>query len=386
MYERFFELAARPFPATPDAGAYFPASSHEESLALLKCAMNDGESISVLIGAPGMGKTLLCHLLLDDVDPRHSLVFLNQLNNCSVEALLQAILHDLSLDYSNASEQGLRLRLADFLIERFSQGSRTILIVDEAQNLSAGQLEELRLLTNLEGRSGKAIQILLVGQDALAKTLEEPAMEGFRARVAVVARLRALSDEETMEYVRTHIARVGGSADSIFTATALSEICEYAVGIPRRINQICHRALTLAFAHECGTLDGEYVHMAASQLFLAKIGSRVESHHLPAFQSPRSLFEDRAFEKSMPRRESVDLHQPIDLERSTVVELSDEESWKSSPMDEPTPTSSGSFEVGAGWEIGPAKSPAPISNPAADKASAGASPSNAAKRRSLYGR
>jgi general secretion pathway protein A len=383
MYERFFELSARPFPATPDSGAYFPASSHEESLALLKCAMNDGESISVLLGGPGMGKTLLCHLLLESIDPRHALVFLNQLNNPSVESLLQAILHDLSIDYENATEQTLRLRLSDFLIDRFSQGSKTIIIIDEAQNLSRAQLEEIRLLTNLEGRSGKAVQILLVGQESFAATLEADAMESFRARVAVVSRLRPLSDEETMEYVRSHILRVGGSADSIFTATALSEICEYAAGIPRRINQICHRALTLAFAHECGTLDGEYVHMAASQLFLAKTGDRVENHHLPTIGSPRRLFEDRSFDATQSHRlDSMDLHKPIELERSTVVELADDP-WPTTEANDTSSATTGSFEVGASWETPAPKGTVPA---AGEKNRTGSSPSAASKRKSLYGR
>jgi type II secretory pathway predicted ATPase ExeA len=384
MYEQFFELSARPFPATPDSGAYFPAASHEESLALLKCAMNDGESISVLIGGPGMGKTLLCHLLLESIDPRHALVFLNQVNNPSVESLLQAILHDLSISFENASEQTLRLRLSDFLIDRFSQGSKTIIIIDEAQNLSRAQLEEIRLLTNLEGRSGKAVQILLVGQEAFAQTLEGDAMESFRARVAVVSRLRPLSDEETMEYVRSHILRVGGSADSIFTATALSEICEYAAGIPRRMNQICHRALTLAFAHECGTLDGEYVHMAASQLFLAKIGERVESHHLPTIGSPRRLFEDRSFDATQTHRlDAMDLHKPIELDRSTVVELADD-AWPTASTNDTGSTPSGSFEVGASWETPTSKGAAPTNSGEKDRT--GSTTSAATKRKSLYGR
>ncbi len=343
--------------------------------------MNDGESISVLLGGPGMGKTLLCHLLLESIDPRHALVFLNQLNNPSVESLLQAILHDLSIDYENATEQTLRLRLSDFLIDRFSQGSKTIIIIDEAQNLSRAQLEEIRLLTNLEGRSGKAVQILLVGQESFAATLEADAMESFRARVAVVSRLRPLSDEETMEYVRSHILRVGGSADSIFTATALSEICEYAAGIPRRINQICHRALTLAFAHECGTLDGEYVHMAASQLFLAKTGDRVENHHLPTIGSPRRLFEDRSFDATQSHRlDSMDLHKPIELERSTVVELADDP-WPTTEANDTSSATTGSFEVGASWETPAPKGTVPA---AGEKNRTGSSPSAASKRKSLY--
>ena len=263
MYEAFFELVARPFPSTPDPASYFPAASHEESLALLKCAMNDGEAIGVLLGEPGTGKTLLCHHLIDSVAPAHSLVFLNHINNASVEAFLQAVLHDLSLPYTEQREQQLRLSLVDYLSERFSHGGKTVLFIDEAQNLSTAQLEEIRLLTNLEGRTDK--------------------------------------------YVRAQITRVGGSPDSIFTASAMSEICEYAAGVPRRINQICHRALTLAFAHECGTLDGEYVHLAANQLFLTKPELRHEVHHPPTGLNPQRVFTDLGFDPPIPRSEETPL-------------------------------------------------------------------------------
>lgn len=353
MYEGFFELSGRPFPTTPDVGAYFPAAAHEEALTLLKCVMNDGEAVGVLLGAPGIGKTLLCHQLIDALDPTLSLVFLNNINNPSIESLLQAILHDLSLPFESGNEQALRLRLTDFLMERFSQGGKTIIFIDEAQNLSVAQLEELRLLTNLEGRSEKAVQILLIGQERLAQTLAQESLAGLCQRIAVTARLRPLTDEETMEYVRAHINRRGGAADSIFTASALSEICEYASGIPRRINQICHRALTLAFAHQCGTIDGEYVHMAASQLFLAKPDNRVESHHVSMPSAPRRLFDDLAFDASdrweeRPRAEKVAVTHSTP--NAAVVEFGNDQNWGSPPSaTTETTTLGGSFEIGPSW-------------------------------------
>ena len=365
MYEGFFELSGRPFPATPDVGAYFPAAAHEEALTLLKCVMNDGEAVGVLLGAPGIGKTLLCHQLIDALDPMLSLVFLNNVNNPSIESLLQAILHDLSLPFEQGNEQALRLRLTDFLMERFSQGGKTIIFIDEAQNLSAAQLEELRLLTNLEGRSEKAVQILLIGQERLAQTLAHESLAGLCQRIAVTARLRPLTDDETMEYVRAHIARRGGAADSIFTASALSEICEYASGIPRRINQICHRALTLAFAHQCGTIDGEYVHMAASQLFLLKPDNRVESHHVAIPTAPRRMFDDLAFDSNerwdeRRRADKASTNQPSPA--AAVVEFGSENSWVSppSPTSETSTTAlGGSFEIGPSWMSHSADEPVP---------------------------
>ena len=174
MYQGFFELSGRPFPATPDVGAYFPAAAHEE-LTLLKCVMNDGSGRRAPWSAGHWKDTDLSPV---DRLARSPVVscFLNNVNNPSIESLLQAILHDLSLPFEQGNEQSLRLRLTEFLMNRFSQGGKTVILFDEAQNLSESQLEELRLLTNLEGRSEKAVQILLVGQERLAQTLESEAL------------------------------------------------------------------------------------------------------------------------------------------------------------------------------------------------------------------
>lgn len=284
MYEAFFELSRRPFSSTPDTSNFYPVPEHEEALALLKCCVNEGEGIGVLIGPPGSGKTLLCHMLLDALSSAFSSVLLTNMHDQSVTALLQAILYDLGLPYEGKSEQELRLALSDHLIARFSEGSRTLIFVDEAQNLSIDQIEELRLLTNLEGRHEKAVQVLLFGQSSLTDKLEDVRMEAFRQRVSVVAALGPLDAEQAVEYIRALIANAGGSADSIFTANALCEICERSEGLPRRINQLCHRSLLLAFAHESGTVDSPYVEAAAAQLYFhgerhVSAWAEREAHH-----------------------------------------------------------------------------------------------------------
>lgn len=266
MYERFFGLSRRPFASTPDPAAYVPLPSHEEAMALLKCCVNDGDGIGLLVGPPGTGKTLLCQLLLREIGPGHSPVLVNNPHRGSVRDLLQAILYDLSLSFERLDEQELRLKLTQFLLDRYGQGRHTLLVIDEAQNLTKEQLEEVRLLTNLEGNGDRAVQVLLVGQEKLIEHLQGEGMEGVRQRVAVVARLRPLDVEQTPEYIRARLQWAGGSADSIFSAAAVSEIHDRSDGVPRRIHQLCHRAMLLAFAGDSGTIDDWAVEAAASQL------------------------------------------------------------------------------------------------------------------------
>lgn len=342
MYEAFFELTARPFPSTPDPDAYFPAAGHQEARNVLASGWKEGEAFGMLVGAPGTGKTLLCRQLIATAEPSHALVFLGGLNDESVEAMLLAMLHDVSLPVEAQSAQRLRLTLTDFLLDRFSSGGKTTVFIDEAQNLSPAQLEELRLLTNLEGRHQKAVQILLFGQDRLLTTLQDDALAALRQRISVYARLSPLTDDEVTEYVRAHISRVGGSADSMFTASAMSEICEFSAGIPRRINQIGHRALALAYANHSGTIDGEFIQMAAGQLFLVKPTDRIEHHHLPSPGAPRRIYNDLAFQDSRPL-ESQGVVAPIaDSPQMTVLEVGADDDWES------TADSESASEVAAG--------------------------------------
>ena len=281
MYESFFELRSRPFPGTPDPENCFPAGGQEDALALLKRFLREDDGLAVVLGPSGTGKTLLARRVLSALDDGQEALFVANVHSPEISALLKALLYDVSLP-QEGDEQTLRLRLADHLMERFAEGERTIVVIDEAQNLSAGQLEELRLLTNLESRRRKAVQVALFGQPKLAATLEKPELEPLRQRVALVARLAPLDSDEAVDYLHFGIERAGGSPEAVFTAEALSEIVERSGGVPRRLNQLAHRALMLACAHQASVVGGEHAAAAAGHLMMDRatpIRPTYPTHH-----------------------------------------------------------------------------------------------------------
>ncbi len=252
-----FGLRQRPFPATPDPARYYPATSHERALARLLGGLGDGEGVVVLTGLPGTGKTLLCHCLLERLGSGVSIAFLTNSHVGDRAGLLQAILFDLSLPYEERGEQELRLALTDHLLRGYEAGRGTILIVDEAQHLTPDHLEELRLLGNLEARSGKALQVVLVGQPALLETLRRPELAALAQRLAVRADLEPLALQEAADYLLHHVRVAGGRPERLFADEALELLARQTGGVPRLLNQTAHQALNLAAEAGSAQVDAE---------------------------------------------------------------------------------------------------------------------------------
>jgi type II secretory pathway predicted ATPase ExeA len=340
MYEAFFELKRRPFPSTPDPGRYFRTPELEEALAQLKCCVHHDEGIGVLVGPAGTGKTLACRLLMDYFEPSFPQMLVTNTHAPSVRSLLQALLYDLSLPYVGLEEQELRLALTDHLVEQLRHGGRVLLFIDEAHLLSADQLEELRLLTNLESATAHALQVLLFAQEPLIEKLSATALAGVRQRIATVSRLAVFTAEQTVEYVSAQIAAAGGVADTIFTAGSLSEICELSGGIPRRINQLCHRAMLHAFALQSGTVDSPHVQAAAEPLAWLRSQADLCPHHSAAALQPGIREREKPSARSAPAHPSV-VEVGADIDRMSVGETAS-----------PKPAELGKSRIDRGNDVG----------------------------------
>jgi MSHA biogenesis protein MshM len=269
MYETRFGLRRRPFRATPDTACYYPATGHEQTLAQVLQGVQDDEGLLLVTGAPGTGKTLLCHCLVERFGTEITSAFLTNSHFRDRAALFQAILYDLSLPFEDRTEQELRLALTDSLLTNCQAGRRTVLLIDEAQYLTTDLLEELRLLGNLEAGHSKAFQAILVAQPVLEETLRAPALTAFNQRLAVRARLEALGVEEAADYLIHHLRGAGGRADNIISDEALTLLARATRGVPRLLNQAAHAALSLAASSDASLVDAEVALEALAGLGLA---------------------------------------------------------------------------------------------------------------------
>jgi type II secretory pathway predicted ATPase ExeA len=257
MYETHFGLRQRPFRATPDGGGYYPATSHESALQRLLAGLDDGEGLVLLTAAPGTGKTLLCHCLLDRLGPDVVSAFLTHGHFGGRAGLLRAILYDLSLPHEGRGAQDLRLALTEFLLRNYAGGRRAVLVVDEAHHLGPDLLEELRLLGNLEDNRGKALQVVLAAQPALLDTLERPELASLSQRLAVRAALEPMSVQESADYLLHQLRIAGGRPHDVFAEEALALLARGTGGVARLLNQAAHHALALAHAAGAPCVDAE---------------------------------------------------------------------------------------------------------------------------------
>jgi type II secretory pathway predicted ATPase ExeA len=269
MYETHFGLRRRPFGATPDSGCYYPATAHERALGRLLEALADGEGLVLLTGAPGTGKTLVCHCLLERVGSDATTAFLTHGRFGGRAGLLQSILYDLALPYLGRAEHDLRLALTDFLLVNYAGGKKTVLVVDEAHHLEPDHLEELRLLGNLEARRGKALQVVLAAQPSLLALLDRPELASVGQRLAVRAALEPMNEQEAADYVLHHLRLAGGTPHDILTAEAVELLARGTRGVPRLLNQAAHQALALAAAAGARPADAEAALEALAALGLA---------------------------------------------------------------------------------------------------------------------
>jgi general secretion pathway protein A len=270
MYAEYYGLTRAPFEMTPDPSFLYLGEAHREGLATLVYAVNSGKGFVMLTGEVGTGKTTLLHALLQQLDAKTNSAFIFN-PRLDPMGFFRMLFEELGIGPARDSKAEYLLALNQYLIDKLAAGERVLLIVDEAQNLSAEMLEEIRLLSNLETPTSKLIQIMLVGQPELQALVDQPELRQLRQRIALRHHLRPFDEGEIAEYVNGRLAKAGYTGRGLFTKKALRELHRITGGTPRMINNVCDGALLLGYVRQEANLGPEVVREVASDLgFLEK--------------------------------------------------------------------------------------------------------------------
>ena len=300
MYESFYNLKVEPFRLSPDHRFCFSHKSYAKAKAYMQYAIHRAEGFVMVTGKPGTGKTTLVNDLVDGLSQSRIVVATIVSTQLEADDLLRLVACNFGLDIDAPNKavvlQGLSVRLRRY----HEEGTRALLIIDEAQDLSASALEELRLLTNLQLNNQPLLQIFLVGQENLRELVQKPSMEQVHQRLVAACHLEALSEQDTKAYIRHRLDRVGWKNDPTIDEGVYPVVFQFSKGVPRRINLICSRFLLHGCVEEKHRIRASDVRTVVGELQheqLAPIGFKAD---LPP------LLDDEEFESDLETAAEAD--------------------------------------------------------------------------------
>ncbi len=248
MYEAFYGLSGKPFSLLPDPDFLFMSRRHRRVINLLDYGIVTQAGFIVITGDVGAGKTTVVRRFLKTVGENITVGVIANTSS-SLGRLLMWASSAFELPTQGLDDIAVYNRFVDFLVAQYAQGKRTVLIIDEAQNLGLEALEELRMLSNVNNEKDQLLQIILVGQPELLETLKRHDLRQFRQRISVHCHLDPLTPSETAAYIRHRLDVVGGALD-LFDDTACAAVHYFTSGVPRLINLLCDQALVYSFSED----------------------------------------------------------------------------------------------------------------------------------------
>ena len=304
MYERFYQLRERPFALSPDPDYLYPSRVHREALDYLRYGLESQAGFVVITGEIGSGKTTLLQTLLRNIDGETTV---GRIVNTMLEPreLIETIMIDFGLDPSNRSKPLLLRDLSQYLVDQRLAGRNVLLVIDEAQNLSLGSLEELRMLSNLETEKSKLLQIVLVGQPNLRDKLATPELEQLRQRITVSYHLPPLDAEEVGHYINHRLRRASLGAPIEFPREATDLIHARSRGVPRIVNVICDAALVFGYAEERRTFEAATIGEVLAELETTGVLPAPSSRAMPATAATPAVAPAAAATTATPAADPV---------------------------------------------------------------------------------
>ncbi|HNQ05019.1 MAG TPA: XrtA-associated ATPase [Thiobacillaceae bacterium] len=311
MYESYYHLRDKPFQLNPDPRFFFASRGHKRAFAYLEYGLSLGEGFIVITGDVGAGKTMLVKNLLRKLEKGHFLIAQLVSTQLDADDTLRSVALAFGLQAEGLSKSALLKALEDHLRMAVRQNRRPLLIVDEAQNLNARAVEELRMLSNFHEAEKPLLQSFLLGQPEFRDTIQSPEMLQLRQRVIASYHLGPLDRAETVQYIMHRLNTVGWQGESLFSEDAYDGIFQFTAGVPRRINTLCDRLLLFGFLEERKHLDSSAVQEVIGDL-------RQEVHHQTPLH-PHAVTPREPATDVMPALHAMALPEDLDL-RLTAME------------------------------------------------------------------
>jgi general secretion pathway protein A len=271
MYKSFFGLKDNPFNVNPDPRYLFHTKEIEEALSGLMYGIQSRKGFITLIGEVGTGKTTLINRLVDWLHQRQARTAFLFNSRMNTNQLFDFILAEFDIPCESRSKSQQLMSLNQWLLDRYSAGETTVLIVDEAQNLTYPVLEEIRLLTNLETSTEKLLQIVLSGQQELEEKLRLPQLRQLRQRIMLRCKTSPLTKEQTHDYINERLRIAGASGEVIFSPKSVETIHLYSLGIPRVVNLLCEHSLINAYVDQERPISPKIVENVAHEFQLDEV-------------------------------------------------------------------------------------------------------------------
>lgn len=273
MYESYYGFNERPFQLSPDPRFFFATKHHQRALSYLQYGLDQKEGFIVITGPIGTGKTTIARNLMANISDADIVAAQLVTTKLNPEELLELVIAEFNIAYDGNSKAEMLTAIEKFLIMLSEQGKRALLLVDEAQNLPAETVEELRMLSNFQLDNQPLIQSFLLGQEELKAIIQAPNMEQFRQRIIASAHLKPLSVEEVKNYINHRIHQAGYEKEDLFSDQAFTLIHEKTLGVPRKINIFVDRILLFGFLEELESIDEQAIQSVAKEMGVELTGS-----------------------------------------------------------------------------------------------------------------
>jgi putative secretion ATPase (PEP-CTERM system associated) len=347
MYEAFYGLSAKPFQINPDPRFYFGSKQHRKAKAYLEYGLSHQEGFIVVTGEIGAGKTTLLRGLLASVDRDRLCIAQLVTTQLDPQETLQMIAAGFGLPMAASSKAEMLTALEAFFLRRASEHKRCLLIVDEAQNLGARALEELRMLSNFQLGQHSLLQAFLVGQPELRETMRRPEMEQLRQRITAACHIDLMDFEDTRLYIEHRLRCAGAKDKPSFEPGCFEALFESSGGVPRRINLVCDRLLLRGYLMGTSHFSPGDVHEVAQELEAETCGAALAPFVPPAGPEDEEALSEPAvpwlagqrqsgaerIERSLLRLERLSLRTLSLLQRLTAGAADRPETRESAPED-----------------------------------------------------